>query len=346
MHIPDGYLSPQTYVPTYGIMVPLWAWASRRLRQSLRLRQIPMLALASSFSFVVMMFNVPIPGGTTGHAVGSVLVAVLLGPWAALVAVSLTLAIQALLFGDGGITALAANCLNMAVLMPAAGWAVYQAIASGAPASSWRHWAGAALGGYLGSNAAALGTAVCFGLQPLLARDAAGRALYSPFGLEVAIPAMMVSHLLVFGFVEALVTGLVVAHFQRTEPSMLPAARAAGTADVPRPQAARRLALGLLALVLLSPLGLLLPAWLRAGDAWGEYAPEHVGELVGYIPAGLSRLAGLWRAPLPDYAAPGGAEVGLGLASLWYVAAGLAGLLAIWAAALGLRRLLSSGEAR
>src|SRR4030043_255144 len=125
MHIPDGYLGPQTYGLLYGAMVPIWALASRFVRRTLRQRQVPFLALGAAFSFVVMMFNVPIPGGSTGHAVGGVIVAILLGPWAALIAISIALVIQALLFGEGGITAIGANCFKIAFVNPDTGFYVY-----------------------------------------------------------------------------------------------------------------------------------------------------------------------------------------------------------------------------
>lgn len=222
MHIPDGYLGPQTYLTSYAAMVPLWAAAGRRLGRSLKSRQVPLLAIGAAFSFVLMMFNVPIPGGTTGHAVGAVLVAVLLGPWAACVAVSIALVVQALVFGDGGLTAIGANCLNMAVVMPFVGWGVYRLIAGRSPARSPRQAVAAAVGGYVGLNAAALTTALMFGIQPLLAHDAAGHALYAPYPLVVAVPAMALEHLAVFGWVEALTTGLVIAYLQRHAPELLP----------------------------------------------------------------------------------------------------------------------------
>jgi cobalt/nickel transport system permease protein len=159
MHIPDGYLGPETYLPAYAVMTGFWALASARLRRALRLRQVPLLALGAAFTFVIMLFNLPIPGGTTGHAVGAVLVAIVLGPWAACIAVSLALILQALLFGDGGITAIGANCLNMAVVMPFVGWGVYRLVAGSSPAQSRRQWLGAALGGYAGLRPAARSTA-------------------------------------------------------------------------------------------------------------------------------------------------------------------------------------------
>ncbi len=221
MHIPEGYLGPQTYVPAYAVAISFWAVASKKLNSTLRSRQVPILALSAAFSFVIMMFNIPIPGGTTGHAVGAVLIAVLLGPWAACIAVSVALTVQALLYGDGGVTCIGANCLNMAVIMPFAGYAIYGLISGKSTATSRRRWIGAAIGGYVGLNASALSTAVMFGLQPLIAHSANGHALYAPYSLKVAIAAMATGHLLFFGFVEAAVTGLVVAYLQKTDSALL-----------------------------------------------------------------------------------------------------------------------------
>lgn len=221
MHIPDGYIGPQTYAAAYAAAVPFWVAASRILGKTLRSRQVPILALGATFSFVIMMFNVPIPGGTTGHAVGAVLIAVLLGPWAACLAVSVALIVQAVLFGDGGITCIGANCLNMAVVMPFVGFGVYRLIAGRSDVTSRRRWIGAAVGGYVGLNAAALATAIEFGIQPIIAHDAAGHALYAPYPLSIAVPVMAVEHLFLFGFVEAVVTGMVVAYLQRADVSLL-----------------------------------------------------------------------------------------------------------------------------
>ena len=155
MHIPDGYLGPATSGFFYLVMVPLWTAASRIVKRTLAARQVPLLAVGAAFSFVIMMFNVPIPGGSTGHAVGSVLVALLLGPWAAMIAVTVALVVQALLFGDGGITALGANCFNMAVVMPFVGCAVYRVVAGRSGADSNRRVVAAFVAGYVGINAAA-----------------------------------------------------------------------------------------------------------------------------------------------------------------------------------------------
>jgi len=223
MHIPDGYLGPQTYGVLYGVMVPIWALASKIVRRTLKQRQVPFLALGAAFSFVIMMFNIPIPGGSTGHAVGAVIVAILLGPWAAVIAISIALVIQALLFGDGGITAIGANCFNMAFVMPMIGYLVYRLIGKGATAKSPRRWIAGAVAGYIGLNVAAVTTAIMFGLQPILAKGPDGRPLYFPYPLKVALPVMAAQHLLFFGLIEAVLTGLLVIYFQRSDPSMLEA---------------------------------------------------------------------------------------------------------------------------
>ncbi|MCE5199890.1 MAG: cobalt transporter CbiM [Armatimonadota bacterium] len=341
MHIPDGYLGPQTYVPAYAVMVPLWMTACRKLKKSLRNRQVPLLALGAAFSFVIMMFNVPAIGGTTGHAVGSVLIAILLGPWAAVVAVSLALIVQALVFGDGGVTAVGANCLNMAVIMPFVGWGVYRLIARRAPAKSPIHRIAGAIGGYVGLNAAALSTAIMFGIQPMIARDSAGHALYSPFGLKVAIPAMAAEHLLLFGVVEAVVTGLVIAYLQAVDPSLIPtpAAKPDQTRRGARPVAVR-LAMALGAIVLISPLGLYLPAKFGAGSAWGEWSTDEIRHITGYVPQQMSKLGSLWNAPLPDYAARGQESAGLSALSVSYIMSGLVGVLIIGALVIALKRFL------
>ena len=215
MHIPDGYLGPPTYLAGFAVCAPLWAVAARKLKANLDSRRAPLLAISAAFTFLVMMFNIPLPGGSTGHAVGGVLVAIAVGPWGAMLSVSIALVIQALLFGDGGITAIGANCFNIAFLMPFTGYYAYRILSRLFP--SERGKAGAAgIGGWLGLNAAALSTAVMFGIQPLLHRAADGRALYAPYPLSVAVPAMMLSHLTIFGAVEALITGLAVHYLQRS----------------------------------------------------------------------------------------------------------------------------------
>lgn len=335
MHIPDGYLGPQTYLPAFAVMAGLWSAGIAKLKTTLRLKQVPLLALGAAFSFVIMMFNVPIPGGSTGHAVGAVLLAILFGPWAAMIVVSLALIVQALLFGDGGITAIGANCFNMAVVCPFVGWWIYRTISGSSPMQSKRRWVAGAIAGWLGLTVAALATGVEFGLQPLIAHDSAGRALYCPFGLNIAVPAMVLSHMLAFGVVEGIVTALVIVYFQRSAPDILAQdAVIAGKQPVLIP----RIALVLVMLVLLSPLGLIIPAHFHAGSAWGEWSSQEIQRITakfspshqGYVPPGLSQAEQHgWHAPLPGYALPGDANAQPAMLQRSYILAGVVGVMLI-----------------
>ncbi len=298
MHIPDGYLSPATAVVMYAAATPFWYRASQKIKALVSGKNVPLIALFAALSFVIMMFNVPLPGGTTGHAVGSVLAAIVLGPWAASLAVSVALIIQAFFFGDGGILAIGANAFNMAIAMPFIGYAMYRWLSGNVAITSTRRVIAAAIAGYVAINVGALLTGFELGLQPLLFRDAAGHALYFPYGLNVAIPAMLIGHLTIAGAVEAFATGLVIAWLQRTNPQML---EAFGGAAVATPAKISRWAWGgLVALIVLTPLGLLAP-----GTAWGEWSRTELELLgLGYIPAGFDQLTGIWSAPLAGYDLP------------------------------------------
>ncbi|MBI5030376.1 MAG: cobalt transporter CbiM [Chloroflexi bacterium] len=297
MHIPDGYLSPATAAVMYAAALPFWYRATQKLKSLVTGRLVPLIALFAAVSFVIMMFNVPLPGGTTGHAVGSVLAAIVLGPWAAMLAVSVALIIQALFFGDGGILAIGANAFNLAIAMPFIGYAIYRFISGSAPTISARRVAAGAIAGYIAINVAALLTAIELGIQPMFFRDAAGHALYFPYGLDFAIPAMMLGHLTIAGAVEAIATAMVLAWLQRTNPHLLEAFNAAQTTPM---RISRWAWGGVIALVALTPIGLLAP-----GTAWGEWGREELGQLgLGYIPSGFDKWSSLWSAPIPDYDIP------------------------------------------
>lgn len=295
MHIPDGYLSPQTCTVMYVAMLPVWMTAVRKLKQALKTKYIPLMMIGAAFTFIIMMFNIPIPDGTTGHAVGGSILAIVLGPWAATICITIALAIQALLFGDGGIWAFAANCFNMAFVLPFASYFIYRLIAGKAPIESSRHWIGGLIAGFVGLNLAALCAAIEFGLQPAWFHTASGTPLYCPYPLSQAVPAMVLAHLLVPGPAEAVVTALLVRYLQSTNPSLL---NIYGTTH--QGKGLGKLWWGMAILVLLSPLGLLAP-----GTAWGEWSLNQVKELVGMIPAGMAGTADKWRSIFPDYGLPG-----------------------------------------
>ncbi|MBF0607636.1 MAG: cobalt transporter CbiM [Candidatus Magnetobacterium sp. LHC-1] len=220
MHIPDGYLSPQTYIPLYGASFVFWSVALKKLKEGLSAKHVPYLAMSASFSFIIMMFNIPIPGGTTGHAVGSGIIAILLGPWTAVIAVSVALIIQAIVFGDGGITAIGANCFNMAVVMPFVSYWVFKLL-RGRSGDGTRLYVAAFLSGYVGLSVAAALTGAEFGIQPLIASGPDGRPLYAPYPLSVAFPVMALEHLLLFGVVEGVVTVLLLKYLIRYDSGLV-----------------------------------------------------------------------------------------------------------------------------
>ena len=306
MHIPENYLSPVSCAVMGAAMIPVWVHAVKKTNAELPKEKLPLLGAGAAISFLAMMFNVPLVGGTTGHAVGGTLIALLFGPHAACLAVSVALLLQAVIFGDGGVLAFGANCFNMAFVLPYTGYAIYRLIlGKKQEASTARTGIAAFLGSYLGLNLAALCCAVEFGVQPLLFQDAAGNALYCPYDLSVAIPAMMIPHLAVAGFVEAVFTVAVFALVRKTAPELTyerlrvdPPERGSKKRYVP--------VFALIAVLIAAcPLGLL-----ATGTAWGEWGADEIAEIVtdgkalGYTPSGLESGWSL-DVPMPDYALEG-----------------------------------------
>ena len=220
MHIPDGYLGPQTWIAMWIIMAPIWLYAGKRLSEELKSRQVPLLAMSAAFSFVIMMFNIPIPGGSTGHVVGGAIIGIILGPWAAVIAITVALVLQALVFGDGGFFAIAANCFNMAVVIPFVAFYTYKLISNGVAITSSRRVKAAAIAGWASLTAAAASTAFEFGIQPILNHTAEGVPIYMPYSLNVTLPAMIIEHALGFSVLEALITALIFQYIQRTDTSL------------------------------------------------------------------------------------------------------------------------------
>lgn len=299
-------------------------------------RAIPLISVFAAFSFVVMMFNVPLPGGTTGHAVGVAVAAIVLGPCGSILAVSIAIVLQALFFGDGGITTLGANCFNMAIAGSLVAFWVYRLVAGDSESSSRRRVIGAGIAGYLSINAAALLTAIEFGIQPILFRDATGTPLYAPYGLKVAIPAMMLGHLTFAGLAEAVLSAGMISYLQRADIGLLRGVagpvREVGSTSVQGFQ--KRLWTSVALLMLLTPLGTL-----AVGAAWGEWSAAEVAaqQASASAPAGLERLSEFWTAPFPAYAPAfiKRPEVGYLLSAMFGV--GLLGLASIAARSAGKR---------
>lgn len=303
MHIPDNYLSPQTCAVMTAAMIPAWAVSIYKVKKTLKAKDLPTLGVGAALSFLGMMFNIPLPGGTTGHAVGGTLIALLAGPYAACISVSAALLLQALLFGDGGILSFGANCFNMAFVLPFVGYAAYSLIKKHVKTRKGE-LAAAGIGSYVGINAAALCAAIEFGIQPMLFRDSAGNAMYCPYGLNISIPVMMAGHLTLFGIAEIVYTVAVYAFILKAAPSMIAGNRLEqvqtneATGKHKKGSIAVSVLLG--ALICAVPLGLL-----AEGTAWGEWGTDEIASTgAGYTPTGM--LHGFeWKSLLPDYSAAG-----------------------------------------
>jgi len=285
MHIPDNYLSPSTCATFGVVMLPVWRRASLKVKNEITRQKMPLLGVAAAFSFLIMMFNIPLPGGTTGHAIGGALIAILLGPYSAVFAVTIALAIQALFFGDGGVLAIGVNCFNMAFIMPFTAFYLFKIMKKIIPSKNGEYF-GAFLGGYISVNIAALVTAIEFGVQPLLFKDSSGLPLYSPYGLSVSIPAMTIPHLLVVGILEGIITLGAYSYVKKASPEIIYKEKT----NKIKPLYA---IIGIL--ILVTPLGLL-----ANGTAWGEWGTEEIKNLIGFVPKGMEE-GFKFNSLIPDY---------------------------------------------
>ena len=290
MHIPDNYLSPASCAVLAVAAAPVVGLSITKVKAQLKENKelAPMLGIAASLSFLLMMFNVPIPGSTTAHAVGGVLLSILIGPYAASLALTVALLLQALLFGDGGILALVANIFNMAIAMPFVGYAVYHFFRK-----QNHETAGVLVGSYVGINVAAFLTAIELGIQPIIATQG-GEPLYNPYGLAVTIPAMMVTHLTIAGAVEVFFTYVIYRFVKQVAPQELYTPTSVNTTSF-----VKKIRYVLIALVVLSPLGLL-----AEGTAFGEWSADELAEMMNNVPAGIENGFS-FEALFSDYTIPG-----------------------------------------
>lgn len=200
MHIPDGFLDPLTAAVTYAIMLAYTAYAFVKLRREGSEEKATLAAVLAAGIFAAQMLNWPIPGGTSLHFVGGALAGILLGPWLGYISLFLVLLVQCLVFHDGGITALGANVLNMAIIDVLVGYALYKAFPE-------KHKpVGAFLGGWLGITLAGVACGVEIGVSSQL-----------PYGLAVTVPVMGVWHA-ILGVVEGVITAAVVTYLARKAP--------------------------------------------------------------------------------------------------------------------------------
>ena len=275
MHIPDGFLDAKTVLVTGALSVVGVGLALRQLRKELPRRRVPLLGLSAAFLFAAQMVNFPVAGGTSGHLLGGVLVAALLGPAAGVVVLTTVLIVQCFLFGDGGVTALGANVFNMALVGTVGGWAIYRAVSRCLP-------------GVRGQVAAVAFAGWCSTVLASLA--CAGQLAWSGTAAwSVTVTAMTGIHMLI-GLGEGVISALVFLAVVRARPELV--AEAGETARQSRIG-------GVVGLGLVLSVGL---AMFVAPFAcpWPD-GLEKVAARLGFEHRGG---AVLW-APLADYALPG-----------------------------------------
>lgn len=307
MHLPDGFLDTRTALLSTGVAVAGVSIALRQVRLTMQPRRVPMLGLAAAFVFAAQMLNFPVAGGTSGHLVGGVLTAVLLGPSAAVIVLACVLIVQCLMFADGGLFALGANMFNMGVVSVCAGYAAFDVAKRMTRSEAmWATVFAAGFGGWFGTVAASI---TCAGMLAL-----SGMA---PWGL--AFPAMANIHM-VIGIGEGLITGLVTYAVLRSRPELVGGAQGF--------RAHRWFAFAGYSLLISIGLAMFVAPF---ASPWPD-GLEYVAHKLGFESrAGEAVLA----SPLPDYQLPG-----IGSAAAATAVAGLIGTVVVFCAAWGLAKWL------
>ena len=286
LHIPDGFLSFTVSIFCWVITAITISLAVSRSNKSLGERQIPLMGVMAAFIFAAQMINFPVAGGTSGHLLGGALAAITLGPWAGMLVMTAVIAVQALLFQDGGLLVMGANILNMGLITSAIGYGLYRSVAWG---SRPLKLTVAGVAAWLSVMAGALLTSLQLWLS-------------GTSQLQIVIPAMLTVHALI-GLGEALITVAALTFILQTRPDLL-------GADSESARGSRGWvvagALISLAVVLLSPLASADPDGL-----------ERVAGDLGFLGKGASALYQL----IPDYTLPL-----LGETSLSTILAGLIGV--------------------
>jgi len=204
MHIPDGYIDLPIALAVGALAVAVLSLAAKRVNGEIPDSRAPLLGVVAAGVFAAQMLNWPIPGGTSAHFVGGAFAAILLGPHLGALCVATVVAIQALVFGDGGLVVLGANVFNMAVVEVYVGYAIYRLLA---PYGEFR---AAFAAGWLGITAGALSAAVQLGLSSAF-----------EYQLVTTLAIMGVGHL-ALGLVEGAITAFVYRYLARARPDLRP----------------------------------------------------------------------------------------------------------------------------
>lgn len=202
MHIPDGFLNISTWIPTWVLSVGVLVIAVGKVKDKIKDKIIPLMGVSSAFIFAAQMLNFPVAGGTSGHLLGGVLAAILLGPWAGTVCLSVVLIVQCLIFQDGGLTALGANILNMAIIGVISGYIIYAMLKK--------------------RFGMILATAVASWFSVIMASTACAveLAISGTCPVKIVLPAMVFVHMII-GIGEAVITCLVIGFINKTRPDLI-----------------------------------------------------------------------------------------------------------------------------
>jgi len=274
MHIPDGFLSAGVCAGTWAASAATLGWALRGERRDAERVPAGTLGALSAFVFAVQMVNVPLLPGTSGHLVGGMLAAALVGPGRGLVVMAVVLAVQALLFQDGGVTTFGANLLTMGGAGSLGGHAVASLVIRVVPGVRGLV-AGPVVGAFVGTLVGAAFVALALALSGL-------------YPVWAVLPVLLSLHLPI-ALLEAALTGAILATVLRWRPDLVRGLQEAG-----RPSSRSAPVLGGF-VVALAVAAFLAPFASRLPDGL-----EAAAERLGF--AGAARA--LWPAPAPDYALP------------------------------------------
>ena len=294
LHIPDGFLSFIVSAVCWAISAMILSVAISRTNKSLGEKQVPLMGIMAAFIFAAQMINFPVAGGTSGHLLGGALAAIVLGPWAAMVVMTAVIAVQSLLFQDGGLLVMGANILNMGLITSVIGYGLYRAVLG---RSRRVRLAVAGLAAWLSVMAGALATALQLWLS-------------GTSNLQTVMLAMLGVHALI-GIGEALITIAALTFILQTRPGLIGEGSAAARGG--RGWALAGVVLSLV-VVLLSPFASANPDGL-----------ERVAADLGFINKGQSAVYQI----IPDYTLSF-----LGQTPLSTIMAGVIGMLVVLVLAL------------
>ncbi|MBC6430211.1 cobalt transporter [Nostoc sp. HG1] len=307
MHIPDGFVSVPVAGATGLASVAALFIAFERSQEAFGIRRAPILGLTTAFIFAAQMINFPVAGGTSGHLLGGTLAAIVLGsPWAGTLCIATVLIIQAVLFADGGITALGANILNMAVIGVWVGWVLTQTLQR-------------LFGGSKGRLPLAAGIAAGVSVAVAAIACAIELALSGTAPVAIVLPAMAGVHILI-GIGEGIITGGVLTYLATARPDLLPGEQ----------QEFRGWSVPIVTIFLIAGVLSLF------ASAWPD-GLEKVAENTGFIDL-ASKVRVIVPTPLADYGIEGLGPIGTSIA-------GLVGATVCFAVAFGIAKVVKPKNA-